>query len=279
MAVSRGVRIYGMVLLATGALGAAGMIALVAWVTLGGRPSGDQRARINRALAAAEARAIDGDARWHAALARRAELPPGEGACPVVAPPRPRGELAGKLGVGHGNGPDLDDWMRNVRAAQAAEGSSSEAVLPAARLAEAKSPRRRLFEHRRDALEHALADGTDREPAALVRDAEELAGPDFWTWDLVVVAGAQQTGGVDEEAKTFEGGIAVGEAYVFDYREGRVTCAGTAVATNSAVVQGVRRFGQGTAIYGELARDLEAQLLEAARAGLRGIPAGVSPSR
>src|SRR5262249_14308008 len=132
--------------------------------------------------------------------------------------------------------------------------------------------RRRLFEHRRDAVKYALENGTDRDPEAVVRDAEALAGPDFWTWDLVVLVDAQHVGGVDQAAKTFDGGVAVGEVYVFDYREGRITCAGKAVATNSAVVQGVQRLGQGSSIYGELARDLEAQLLEAARGELRAVP-------
>lgn len=275
MAISSGVRVYGIVLLAIGGLGTAGMIALVSWATLSGRLSADQRARIDRALVAAEARAVEADARWHEALSRRAALPPGQGACPVVAPPPKRGELAKQLGVSRGNGPDLDDWMRNVRAAQAAEGSSAEAVLPAAKVAEAKSPLRRLFEHRRDALRRALDNGTDREPDALVRDAEALTKPDFWSFDLVVLAEAQYSGGVDEKAKTFEAGVAVGEAYVFDYREGRVTCAGSVVAESSEVVQAARGLGQSTAIYGAISRDLEAHLLEAAHAGLRAIPAGM----
>jgi hypothetical protein len=133
------------------------------------------------------------------------------------------------------------------------------------KLAEAKSPLRRMFEHKRDELTRAVS-AQEEEPAKLVSRAEELAAPSFWTWDVVVIVDREILGGANVDKKTFEGGLAVGKAYVFDYREGRVTCAGD-------VLHAATGLGQGTSIYGEIGRDLEAQLLESSKRELRAVSA------
>jgi hypothetical protein len=271
MAAKRGPGKLLVALLVLGGLAGVAMASGLAWVVLSGRLSAADRSRIDAALAAAAARAADNDARWHAAMASRSGLAPGEDPCPVARPPV-KGALAKRLGVDRGNGPDLDDWMRNVRQAQALMGESNEEIVAAAKLAEAKSPLRRMFEHKRDELTRAVS-AQEEEPAKLVSRAEELAAPSFWTWDVVVIVDREILGGANVDKKTFEGGLAVGKAYVFDYREGRVTCAGDALATSSDVLHAATGLGQGTSIYGEIGRDLEAQLLESSKRELRAVSA------
>jgi hypothetical protein len=118
----------------------------------------------------------------------------------------------------------------------------------------------------------ALLGGGDLE--ALRQEAEALAAPGFWTWDLVVVLeDTAAPAAVDPTQNTFRGGAARGRAYAYDYAQQRIVCAGDFVARNASKVEYTSQglgLDHGAAAFA-VRNDLEAQALRAARQALQAV--------
>ena len=88
--------------------------------------------------------------------------------------PRAPGELKKRLGLEGANGPDLDKWMRNVAAAKADTGDSSDLVVAPSQLAAARSPRARMLAARAKRIRSELARADSDRIDALLKEANEL---------------------------------------------------------------------------------------------------------
>ncbi len=235
--------------------------------------SAERRQAVEAQLVKAELQADAMNEAWHVALAdsARAALPAEAPPCAVPGvTPRAPGELKKRLGLEGANGPDLDKWMRNVAAAKADTGDSSDLVIAPAQLAAARSPRARMLAARAKRIRSELARADSDRIDALLKEANELAARDFWTHDVVVIVEAEAgSHGVDVQKKTFEGRAALGRSYVFSYGSNAIVCAGRFVATSSDTVEFMSCFGGGGEAYGAVNSDLRARILDQGKRALR----------
>jgi hypothetical protein len=197
----------------------------------------ERAAEQDELLAEARKLAAERDARWRQALvdamATPAEEPDSHSPCPVdVGDP-----------VSIAGGQVLDDV--DAFLAQHGQGRKSYrkkdpwVVMDLEDLEGASAPRSRVI---LDELE-ALAD-PERSGGGLPRldhrwdRARELAQLSAWTWDLTILVVAQQdAAGFDEEQGRFEGGAAVGHAFVYDHVKDTITCAGAFLAQSSETIR------------------------------------------
>ncbi len=259
-------------------LPSAAIWACVAFTAVACTRVAERRQAVEAQLVKAEQQADAMSAAWRTVLASKPQvaIPAGAPPCPVpgVMPGAP-GELKKRLGLEGANGPDLDKFMRNVAAAQADTGESSDLVIAPSQLAGAHSPRARMLAARAKRIRSELPHASGERLDALVKDANELAAPDFWTHDVVVIVKASSdSGGVDVRNKTFETRWAVGRSYVFSYGSKDVVCAGRFSATSSDTVEFVSHLGGGGEAYGAVDRDLRARILDQGKRALRDVNAG-----
>src|SRR4029079_4315648 len=108
----------------------------------------ERRQAVEAQLVKAELQADAMNEAWRTAFAAEPKVGIQAGAPPCAVPgvmPRAPGELKKRLGLEGANGPDLDKWMRNVAAAKADTGDSSDLVIAPSQLAAARSPRARML--------------------------------------------------------------------------------------------------------------------------------------
>jgi hypothetical protein len=138
------------------------------------------------------------------------------------------------------------------------EQTSPVRILRREKLAEADSPRARMILSQLA----ALSDPTQPQYKEL-SDADRLAkarqlSEERWTWDLVVVIDLQQAASdFNLDAGTFNGGGAVGSAYVYDYAARAIVCTGRFVAESSRTLQVKKGEASGVAEVDLLARIAE----------------------
>ena len=237
----------------------------------------ERRQAVEAQLVKAELQADAMNEAWRTAFAAEPKVGIQAGAPPCAVPgvmPRAPGELKKRLGLEGANGPDLDKWMRNVAAAKADTGDSSDLVIAPSQLAAARSPRARMLAARAKRIRGELARANSDRIDALLEEANELAARDFWTHDVVVIVEAEAgSHGVDVQKKTFEGRAALGRSYVFSYGSKEIVCAGSFLATNSETVEFVSHLGGGGEAYGAVNSDLRARNLDQGKRALRDINA------
>lgn len=119
-------------------------------------------------------------------------------------------------------------------------------------------PRVRLARERAAELRESIrGTGSRADLAGRVRSAQALAGPGFWTFDVVLFADEWHIPLADTTGTSFRAGAARGTAVLFDYPTGTVLCAGDVTATTTS--DRVEYRGQITTGYTTLQSMLDAE--------------------
>ena len=189
-----------------------------------------QKATITTALAAARARSAEKRKAWRAGIdaaiaggiTGRLDLGP----CPtkVYGPGRAKGEL-----------PSMPSWLTVAKTP--ADVATTEPAIAWSRDREASSLE-----------ERARRGNTDREADKLVKEALAFDRDDAWTFEVLMIIDRTVAAVSLSKVEGFTSGEVDGRAYLYDYRQKAVTCAGPVHAESSDEVRFkfTRRIGDPT---------------------------------
>ncbi len=220
----------------------------------------EQRAQVERALAAAEAALPARNAEFAAAMAAGSALVvrPDLGPCPIHVPLRAEGSAQDGYSV---NNTQFFEAL-GFPGRPSFPWAQSPVVGDAPRVAYA---RERIASLRASITRHDTLEIL----ASEVRAAEELTGA-FWTYDVVIVATMWRMPSADVTGTSFEGGYVSGTAYLHDYASGSVLCAGSIEASTTSEVVDYRAtgFDEGRTLNDMLRAEMVGQIERAISRGV-----------